>query len=144
LPRPRVFGIEALRVADREFQVLLLGESDQLVGLGELHRDGLLEEHVLARREAVARDRVVRGFRGGRDVHGLDLTVVEQPAIVGDRALGACDLRHLGEALGADLREVQALGQGMGGAGLGTYAAAPARTDDGDSDLFHGTSSRAH
>ena len=67
----------------------------------------------------------------------------EQLAIVGDRALRPGRLGDLGEALGPDLREMQALREGMGGAGLGADAAAPARADDRYADLLHGTSSIA-
>ena len=60
-------GVEALRIADGEFQVVALGEHDQLVGLPQFQRDRLFQHHVLAGLQAVARDRIVVGLRRGRD-----------------------------------------------------------------------------
>jgi len=48
-------------------------------------------------------------------------------------------LGDLGEPLGADLGEMQALGQRMGGASLGADAAAPAGADDRYVYLLHET-----
>ena len=41
-------GVEALRIADGEFQIVALGERDQLVGLIEFERDRLFQHHILA------------------------------------------------------------------------------------------------
>src|SRR5258708_34621879 len=48
LPHVGVLRVEALRIADGELEVFAFGELDQFIGLGELERDRLLEEHVLA------------------------------------------------------------------------------------------------
>jgi len=58
------------------------GDLDQFVGLEQFERDRLFQEHVLAGPEAIARDRIVVGFRRRRDVDDLDAVVVEDVAIV--------------------------------------------------------------
>ena len=81
-------GVEALRIADGEFQVVALGEHDQLVGFPQLERDRLLQHHVLAGAQAVARDRVVVRFRRGRDEHHRDVVVVDDVLVVGVAVAG--------------------------------------------------------
>ena len=58
------------------------GDLDQLVGLEQFERDRLFQQHVLAGLEAIARDRIVVGFRRGRDVDHLDPVVLDDVVIV--------------------------------------------------------------
>jgi hypothetical protein len=130
----RELGIEPLRVADRELELGRPGERHQLVGLLQLEPHRLLEEHVLARKQAVARERIVSllGRRGHDDrVH---VRTAEELPIVGRGAPGARLLGHLLEPVTVDLAEVQALDQGMGGARPGPEPADPAHADDAHVD----------
>ncbi len=79
------------------------------------------------------------GLRRSRDIDGFDVRVLEQLAVVGNRTLRPGRLGDIGEPLGADLGEMQALGQRMGGASLGADAAAPAGADDRYAYLLHET-----
>src|SRR5258706_551342 len=78
LPHVGALGIEALRVADGELEAAFAGELDQFVGFRELERDRLLEEHVLAGGEAVARHREVRRLGRGGDVDRFHLADAEE------------------------------------------------------------------
>jgi hypothetical protein len=91
---------------------------------------------MLARGEAIPRHRVVRGLRCCRNIDRRSGDG-EQLTIIAHRGAGSGRLGRLGQALGADLRQVQAFHQRVRGAGVGADAAAPARADDADINLFH-------
>src|SRR5205807_2562849 len=130
-------GVEPLRVADGELELSLARQGDELVGFGELERNRFFEKNMLASGQAIPRHRVVRGLRCCRNIYRFDLGDGEQLTIVGYCDAGAGRLGHLGQALGADLRQMQAFYQRVRGAGMRTDAAAPARADDADINLFH-------
>ena len=126
-----VLGIEALRITDREFELPPAGDGNQVVGFVQLHRDRLFEEHVLARKQALARDGVVGGLGRGRNQDGVDGGDFQQIAIVGRRRARIRLLRDFREPLGPRFRDVQLVDEGIGRARLGADAAAPAGADDG-------------
>src|SRR6185437_16619461 len=68
----RDLWIEALRIADGEFQIVAARQLDQLVGFPQFERDRLFQHDVLAGLEAIARDRIMIGFRGSRDIDNAD------------------------------------------------------------------------
>ena len=143
-PHVGELGVEPLRVADGEFQLALARQGDELVCFGEFQRNWLLEKYVLACGEAIPRHRVVCVLRRGRNIDRFDLGDGEQLTIIDDRGAGAGRLGHFGQALGTDLRQMQAFHQRIRRAGLRADAAAPARADDADIDLLHsGSSSRS-
>jgi hypothetical protein len=76
-------GIEALDVSDLKRYVVLCGEADHFVCLGEGPRDGLLYQNVNSSRQAGAGRFVMIDCRG-RDAYRLDL--VEDLTIVTDIA----------------------------------------------------------
>ncbi len=130
-------GIESLRIADRKFEAAAPGKRDQLVRLPQLHRDRLLQQHVLAGFEAIARDRVMVLLRRGADVdHGNigvlhDVTVIER---------GGCRLGQrldLGQTVGADFADVQFVDQRRARECLGANAAAPAGADHCNFNCLH-------
>ena len=129
-------GVEALRVADREFERVLARDGDQLVGFVQFDRDGFFEEYVLAGSERVARHRKVQHFGRRRDHHRVDRIVMQDLLIIGGGGLRAGGFGHFSQPLGARFREMQALHQRVSGAGLGADAAAPAGADDADVDLL--------
>src|SRR5205823_1337779 len=128
---------EALRIADGEFEAATPGKRDQLVRLPQLHRDRLLQQHVLAGFEAIARDRVMVLFRRGADIdHGYigivhDLAVIER----GGRRLS--QRLDLDQTVGADFADVQFVDQRGARKRLGANAAAPAGADHCDFDTLH-------
>ena len=128
--------VEALRIADRELDLLVASERDQLVGFRELERDRFLEEDVLAGGEPVARHGEVRRFRSGGDEDRVDLLDPEKIAIVGHRLVRGGRALHLGEALGPDFGEMQGLHQRICRGGFRANASAPAGADDGHADLL--------
>ena len=131
-------GIEALRIADGEFEVAALGERDQFVGLPQLHGDRFFKEHVLAGLEAVARNRKMGVLRRGADIDDADRVIVDDILIV---ERGACRIGQrldLGEPVGPDFADVQLLHQRRARQRLGADAAAPAGADDRDFELVHG------
>ena len=130
-------GIEPLRIADGEFELALARRGDELIGFGKGQRKRFFEEYVLAGGETLARHRIVRRFRSGRDDQRFNLRVGDQLPIVGHRRAGAGRARHLGEPLGANLRQVQTADQRTRRAGPRADTAAPARADDADADLPH-------
>ena len=67
------------QVADHELDAVLLGRVQEVLGVGGLERDGLLDERVLAGLERLLAERVVAGDRGGDD-DGVQLVVGEQCA----------------------------------------------------------------
>ncbi len=136
----REFRVEALRVADREFERILARDRDELVGLVQLDCNRLFEEHMLAGGQGIARHGEVQHFRRGRDHHGVDRIVMQNLLIVGSGRLGARRFSDFSEALGPRFGQVQGFDQRMRGAGFGAYAAAPAGAYDADVDLLQGNS----
>src|SRR5581483_2511098 len=120
-----------------ELQVFGFCKGNQLVRLGKLHRDRLLEEHVLARHQALPRHGEVRVLGSGGDVDRLDLLQLQELVVVLGRALRAGFLPHLLQPRGVDVGDVQRADERMPGERLGADAAAPARADHGDFDGFH-------
>ena len=104
-------GVETLRIADGEFQVVLLREMDELVGFPEFERDRLLQHHVLAALQAVSRDRIVVRLRRGRDEHHRNVVVVDDVVVVECRARRLVERLHLGEPIRLDVAEVQLVDQ---------------------------------
>ncbi len=131
------FGVEALRIADREFDVLLAGNGDQFIGFPELQRDRFFEQDVLARLEAIARDRIVRTLRCGRDVDDLDLGIGDDVLVVerGGDGVGQC--LYFGETLGLDFADMQAVYQGGFGERFRPDATAPTGANNCNFDLSH-------
>jgi hypothetical protein len=132
-----VLRIEALGIADREFQAVVPRQIDQFVGLLQGQRQRLLQEHVLARAQAVAGHGKVGRLRGRGDEIGVDGVDRQQLLVVVRRRLGAGVLGDLVKALGLDLGDMQFVDQRAVGAGIGTDSPAPAGTDDADVDPFH-------
>jgi hypothetical protein len=129
--------IEALRVADGEFEIAAPGDLDQLVGLEQFERDRLFQEHMLAGLEAIARDRIVVGFRRGRDVDHADPVVVDDVAIVRCRRRRVGQRLDLGQTVGPDFTDVKLVDDRGARQRFGPYASAPASSDDRDFDLLH-------
>ena len=100
-------GVEALRVADREFEIAAPGNLDQFVGLEQFECDRLFEEHMLAGLEAITRDRIMVGFGCGRNIDDLDLLVPDDVAIVGSCRCGIGQCLYLGQPVRSYLTEVQ-------------------------------------
>src|SRR5207302_997064 len=67
---------------DGELEVFALGQLDQLIGLGKLERDRLLEEHVLAGGEEVARHRIVRALWRCGNVDRLEVGLRNQVLVI--------------------------------------------------------------
>jgi hypothetical protein len=130
--------VEALGIADGELEVLAPRDVEQFVGLAQLHGDGLFQEHVLAGQQAVARHGVMGGLRRRGNVDRVDLLHVEKLAPLGRGLARVGGGGHLGEPSRVDLGDVEAVDQGVGGAGIGADAAAPAGADDADVDPAHG------
>ena len=128
-------GVEALGIADGELHALALGGLDQLVRFPELHGDWLFQEDVLAGPQTVARDREMRRFRRRRDIDHLDRVVAQNVLIIGRGSRRVDEGSHLGEALLADLADVQLVDEGRARQSFGADSAAPARSDHGN---FHG------
>src|SRR5437870_5700665 len=99
-------GIEPLGVAEAELGPGGARRLNQLVGVLELEADGLLEQHVLARHQAVARERIVGRFRRGRDDDGVDVGAGQQLTIIGGRGPGPRLLGHTLEPGLVDLAEI--------------------------------------
>jgi len=131
------FRIEPLRIADGEFEPSALGERDQLVGFPQLHRDRLLQEHVLAGFEAVAGDRVMVLLRRGADIDHGNVGVLDDVAVIERRAGRLGERFDLGEAIRADLANVQLVDQRRARERLGADAAAPAGADHCRFDALH-------
>ncbi len=135
------FGVEALRIADGEFHLVALGDFDQLVGFPQFERDRLFQEHVLAGFQAILGDRIVVGFRRGRDVDHRDVRVLDDVVVVERRGRRARQRFHLGQTVGADFADVQFVHQRRTRQRLRSDAAAPAGADHRDFNSFHRTCS---
>ncbi len=129
--------VEALRIADGEFQVVALGDRDQLVGFPKLQRDRLLQHHVLAGAQAVARDRIVVRFRRGRDEHHRDVVVVDDVLIVERRGRGPIARLQFRQPVRLDVAEVELVHQRRPGEGLDPRSPDPTYADCTDFDLLH-------
>src|SRR5262245_31589177 len=99
-------GVEALRVADREFEVATPGQADQLVGFVEGQGNGLFQKNVLAGAQAVARNRIMRALRRGGDVDRLDAWVGDDVAIVEGGAGRLGEARYFRQTVGSDFTNV--------------------------------------
>ena len=130
-------GVEALRIADGEFQVVALGERDQLVGLPQLQRDRLLQHHVLAGLQAVARDRVVVRLRRGRDEHHRDVVVLDDVLIVERRGRGLVARLQLRQPVRLDVADVELVHQRRPREGLDPRAPDPTHADGADFHCLH-------
>ena len=126
-------GIEPLQVADLQDEPLARGERDQLARLVGRRRDRLLDQHVGARGEEVARDGVVqRGRR--RDADGVD--AADELAMVRDgrdAELGLEALARRGRGIG----DADEFAVGEGGVFLGVESAEVAGADDGAAQSRH-------
>ena len=130
-------GIETLRIADGEFEIAAPRDLDQLIGLEQFERDRLFQQHMLAGFQAIPRDRIVIGFRRGRDVDHRDAVVLDDVLIIQRRGRRVGQRLHFGEAVGPDLADVQLVHQRGTRQRFRAYAAAPAGSDHRDFDLLH-------
>ena len=79
-----------------------------VVGLPQLERDRLFQQHVLAGLEAIARDRIMRWTRAwSRCETTDDRSVLDDVAVVERRGCRVGQLLDLGQAVGPDLTDVQ-------------------------------------
>ena len=130
-------GVESLRIADGEFQVVAPGEHDQLVGLPQLQRDRLLQHHVLAGLEAVARDRIVVDLRRGRDEHHRDVVVLDDVLVVERRGRGPVARLQLGQTVRLDVADVQLVDQRRARQRFHPRAANPTHANCTDFNCLH-------
>ena len=130
-------GVEALRIADRELEAAAPRQRDQLVRLPQLDRDRLFEQHMLAGFQAVAGDRIVVLLRRGADIDHRDVRVAHDVLVVERRGRGPGERLDLGQAVRADLADVQLVHQRRARQRLGADAAAPAGADHRGFDLLH-------
>ena len=135
------FGVEALRIADGEFHLVALGNLDQLVGFPQLERDRFFQQHVLAGLQAILGDRIVVGFRGGRNIDHRDVRVLDDVLVVERRRRRVRELFHLRQPVGPDFADVQFVHQRRTRQRLRSDPAAPAGADHRDFNSFHRTSS---
>lgn len=131
------FRIEALRVADGELEAPAPGQRDQLVGLPELQRYRLLQEHVLAGAQAIARDRIMILLRRGADIDDGDIRVLDDVLIIEGCCGGPRQRLDLRQAVGPDLTDVELVDQRRARQRLRPDAPAPSRADHCDFDPFH-------
>ena len=132
-----VFRIEALRIADGEFQVLGLGDLVEFVDLFKSLGDRLFKKDVLAGRQRRLGHREMGRLGRRRDNDRVDILVGEQVLVVRRRRLGIGQILHLGEPLGTVLGDVQFIDERTVGGGFGADAAAPTGADDSNIDSFH-------
>ena len=137
LPRVGDLGIEALRIADGELHPGALGERNELIGLEQLHRDRLFQQHVLAGAQAVPGYREMGVLRRGADVDDADALVRDDVAVVERRGRRIGERLDLGEPIGADFADVQLLAQRRARQRFGADAAAPAGPDHCRFEEFH-------
>ena len=130
-------GAEALRIADGELEVAAPGQFDQFVGLVQGERDRLLQQHMLARAQAVAGDGEVRVLGRGGDVNDVDCGVLDDVAVVWRGGGGVGELVDLRQAIGPDFAHVQPIDQRRTRKRLRADAAAPAGADHRHLDLTH-------
>ena len=135
------FGVEALRIADGEFHLVALGELDQLVGFPQFERDRLFQEHVLAGFQAVLGDRIVVGFRRGRNIDHRNVRILDDVLVIERRGRRPRQLLHLRQPVGPDFADVQFVDQRGTRQRLRSDAAAPAGADHRSFNSFHRTSS---
>ena len=100
-------------------------------------RDRLFQHHVLAGLQAVAADRIVVGFRRGRDIDHRDVRVVDDVVVVERRRRRLVERLHLGEPVGPDFAQVQFVDQRRARQRLRPRAADPADADHRRFNRFH-------
>jgi len=71
-----------VRVADRQFPALRLGQFDEMPRIARMEGHRLLDEHMPPRQQAVSHDLVVRRVRGDDDDR-VDICLVQHGAVVG-------------------------------------------------------------
>ena len=121
------------QVPDHQHALVRRGERDQLLGVADLEREGLLDVDVLAGLQGHLREREV-ARRGRRDHHGLDVGIAQHGVeVAGQRRPGQL-ARHLVELLLVEVADVleARVGELVEVAG---EVLAPA-ADAGDSDLY--------
>jgi hypothetical protein len=131
------FGVEALRIADGEFEIAALRRGDEFVGLEQFHGDRLFQEHVLAGAQTVAGDRKVGVFRRGADIDDGDVRIGEDVAVIQRRGRRMGQRRDLGEPVRPDFADMQLAAQRRARQRLGADASAPAGADDGGFKQVH-------
>jgi hypothetical protein len=95
-------GAKALVHAHGEDALLLCGAGDHGLGLGCVHGEGLLQDHVFALAQRRERERRVVNV-GRRDVDAVDVRVGEERLGVEVAALDRELVGELGEALGVQI-----------------------------------------
>jgi hypothetical protein len=130
-------GVEALEVADLQHPPAAHRQLDELLRLLERRGERLLDQHVDAALQEVARHRVVVLRRDG-DARAVD--AAEQLAVVGER-LHAEGRRDLAGARLVDVGDPDQLGAALRAVLLGVEAPEVSHADDGGSDGAHGSTS---
>ena len=130
-------GIKALRITDGEFQLVLMGDADQIIGFVQLNGDGFFQKHVLASQQRLARHRVVQHFGRGGNNDGVHVVACENCLVIGTGGGGIGFPGDFGQTFRARLHHVQVLDQWIHRAGFSAYTAAPAGADNAYIDLLH-------
>ena len=119
----------------------LLGGGEHLPGLGEVHGDGLLAQHVLAGGDGGEGDGGVDDVGRGDD-DGVDVGALEDVLVVGEGGGDAGLLLGAVEDGGVGVAEGDDLGMGAEGeAGEVVWQGDAPASDHGDADLVQGGSS---
>ena len=98
------------QVAGHEHEIARLGQCDDLLGVGPVHRHRLLDEDVLAGLECLLGQRRVRGYRRG-DNDGVELGIFEQILEASGCASSRVTLRLLLEQFRRRIADPAQLGQ---------------------------------
>jgi len=117
-------GVEALRIADGEEQILLLGQRYQLLGFPELQRDGLFRGTRACRRACFLWRWDSAWARGWSRSDRIDGLVLKQLAVVGGRGDRLGLVGDFLEAVFLDLGDVKLVDPRARGGGDGAYASA--------------------
>jgi len=133
----RLLGVEALRVADRELEVVLLSQRDEIVGLLECECHRLLEQHMFAREQRLARHGMVGCLRCGRDDDDVHFRLHQQLAVVGRCTCSIREARDLDESLGLYLCQMHGMYERAACSRHGADLAAPSGADHAYTDLSH-------
>ncbi len=105
------------------------GDRDQFVRLEQLHGDRLLQQHMFPGPQAIARDRKVRVLRRGADIDRADVCIAHDILVVERCACRIGEGLDLGQAVRADLADMELPAQRRARQRFGADAAAPAGAD---------------
>ncbi len=131
------FCIEALRIADGELDVVALCNGDQFIGFVKFKRDRLFQQHMLAGLQAIARDRIMRVLRRGRDIDDLHRIILDDVLVIRCRDSGIGELLDFLQPVRADVADMQLFSPADSARVFRRESPAPSGADDSDFDRFY-------